>query len=241
LVTGAASGIGRATCEALSEWGRPVAAWDVDGEGAARTAADCTRRFGAPVISRQVDLRDPGAIRAEAVSTLEELGGLGGLAHCAGAVRRQQVADLDEGWDDVFDVNLRSFATLTQHLAPVLRSTAGAAIVAVASTNAIQASWWNPSYCAAKAGLLGLVRSLAASMGRDGVRVNAVCPGPTETPMFAQVSTPAWRQYTVARIPLGRTSQPEEQARVVRFLLSDDASFVSGVSLLVDGGLTTTI
>jgi NAD(P)-dependent dehydrogenase (short-subunit alcohol dehydrogenase family) len=156
-------------------------------------------------------------------------------------VRRVRLEDLDQGWDEVFDVNLRGFATLVQALAPVLRTVPGAAIVAVASSNAIQASWWNPSYCAAKAGVLGLVRSLAASLGRDGVRVNAICPGPTETPMYAAVSTPEFRQYTLARIPLGRTCQPEEQARVVRFLLSDEASFVSGVSILVDGGMTATI
>jgi len=241
LVTGAASGIGRATCEALAERGRSVAAWDLDGDGAARTAAECARHFGVQAVSRRIDLRDPRAIRDEVASTLEEIGGLGGLAHCAGAVRRERLDELGAGWDDVFDVNLRSFATITQHLAPVLCVTPGAAIVAVASTNAIQASWWNPSYCAAKAGVLGLVRSLAASLGRHGVRVNAVCPGPTETPMFAAVSTQASREYTVARIPLGRTCQPEEQARVVRFLLSDEASYVSGVSLLVDGGMTATI
>jgi NAD(P)-dependent dehydrogenase (short-subunit alcohol dehydrogenase family) len=146
----------------------------------------------------------------------------------------------DESWDAVLDVNLRAAATITRELHPSLvEANPGSAIVYISSIEANVGSVFLPAYCASKAGLLGLTRSACALLGPDGIRVNSVCPGAIETPLLAPLlELPGARERLVGRTPMGRIGQPEDIAAAVRFLLSDDASYISGTSLTIDGGMT---
>jgi NAD(P)-dependent dehydrogenase (short-subunit alcohol dehydrogenase family) len=240
VVTGGASGIGRATCLALAEVGRPVSAWDIVGDGAAETAERC-RSLGVAAHHVEVDVRDPTAIAEAAVAARAALPSIGGLVHAAGVGLPTIADDADVGtWNALLEVNLRAHALLVSTLAGDLRAAMpGAAIVAIASVEAVIGSAMLGGYAASKAGLLGLTRSLANALGPEGIRVNAVCPGPVDTPMLAPLlAVPEIRELMERRVPLRRVASPDEIARVVRFLLSADASYVSGAAVMVDGGMT---
>jgi NAD(P)-dependent dehydrogenase (short-subunit alcohol dehydrogenase family) len=244
VVTGGASGIGRACAHALAEHGRPVALWDLDPAAAQATADAVGRAHGVDAHGAAVDVRDPSAFPDAVAAATASVGPIGGLVHAAGVVALDGVDTVDAtAWDGVVDVNLRAFALLVRALLPELRAAAPhAAVVGVSSIEAIVGDGRIPAYCASKAGLLGLVRSLAVGLAGDGIRVNAVCPGYVDTAMTAPVlARPDARARMEQRVPLGRIATPDEIARVVRFLLSDDASYVTGAELVVDGGLTKTV
>jgi NAD(P)-dependent dehydrogenase (short-subunit alcohol dehydrogenase family) len=238
VVTGGASGIGEASAIALAEVGRPVAVWDLNGEAAERVAADLAERFGVPTAAVQIDLSGVGAIGEATALTRSALPSIGGLVHAAGVVQTIPVDDVTEAsWNAVVDINLRAHAFLVQALIPDLRSHAGSAVVGIASIDAILGHAAIPAYCASKAGLLGLTRSLADRLAVDGVRVNAVCPGYVETPMLAPaLALPEVRANLEGQTLLGRVARPEEIGRVVRFLMSDDASYITAAEIIVDGG-----
>jgi NAD(P)-dependent dehydrogenase (short-subunit alcohol dehydrogenase family) len=242
VVTGGASGIGRACADALAEVGRPVAIWDRAG-GAAKEAADATAAaHGVATCAIEVDVTDASGFADAVARTRQALGSIGGLVHCAGVVSVETVEQLDETrWDFVLDVNLRAEALLVKALLPELRAAGrGSAVVGLSSIEAVVGNGVIPAYCASKAGLLGLTRSLAAGLAHEGIRVNAVCPGYVDTPMTKPhlSASPQIRAQFEQHVPMGRIAAPEEIARVVRFLLSDEASYVTGAELLVDGGIT---
>lgn len=239
VVTGGASGIGRACADALAQAGRPVALWDLDGTAAKQAAGEAAQRFGVAAIGVQVDVVDASRFPEAIAESRGALGSIGGLVHAAGVVRTVPVDELDEeSWDAVLDVNLRAHALLVRALLPDLRSHPGSAVVGIASIDAILGHAAIPAYCASKAGLLGLTRSLADRLAGDGVRVNAVCPGYVETPMLAPaLENPELRTRLEGQTLLGRLAEPAEIGRAVRFLMSDDASYVTAAELVVDGGV----
>jgi NAD(P)-dependent dehydrogenase (short-subunit alcohol dehydrogenase family) len=241
VVTGAASGIGQATCMALAEAGRPVAAWDLNGDGAAATAERCAEAFGVPVHAAEVDVRDQGAIADATAATVAALPSVGGLVHAAGVAIPTPAAGVDpDAWDEVLGVNVRAHALLVDALLPALGAAMpGSAIVGISSVEALIGHGVLAAYCASKAGLLGLTRSLAHALGGEGIRVNAVCPGAVDTPMLRPlIEQEGAREALERNIPLHRVADPADIARVVRFLLSSDAAYVHGTEIVVDGGMT---
>ena len=237
VVTGAASGIGRASAEALVADGRTVALWDIAPEVIA--VADGLGMPGAIV-----DVCDTAAMRDAVAAAVQALRGVDGLVHAAGRVATEPVgAYTQESWDAVLNVNLRAQALLVQLLLPHLERSAkaggGPAIVGISSIEGLVANPWIPAYCASKAGLLGMTRSMAAQLGPLGIRINAVCPGFIQTPMLqTALDIDEVRAGFEQAAPLGRIGQPREIAAAVAFLMSPKASFITGTQLVVDGGDT---
>jgi NAD(P)-dependent dehydrogenase (short-subunit alcohol dehydrogenase family) len=241
VVTGGGSGIGQATALALAEVGRAVAIWDRDGTAARRVAGRCRDEYGVRSVGLKVDVTKTSTLRNAVKRSRTELGTIGGLVHAAGIGGAMPVTFIDDdSWDEVLSVNLRAGATLTRALhASLVEANPGSAIVYISSIEAWVGHAFLPAYCASKAGLLGLTRSACALLGPEGIRVNAVCPGAVDTPLLAPfLELPGARDNLIAHTPLGRVAQPEDIARVVRFLLSDEAAYISGSSLTVDGGMT---
>jgi NAD(P)-dependent dehydrogenase (short-subunit alcohol dehydrogenase family) len=198
-----------------------------------------------------VDVCDATAMAAAVDVAVAALDGVDGLVHAAGRVIPEPVGTYtEESWDAVLDVNLRAQAMLVQLLLPHLRAAAtrggtrgdsgGPAVVGISSIEGLTANPFIPAYCASKAGLLGLTRSMAAQLGPEGIRVNAVCPGFIRTPMLqVAIDIDEIRQGFEQAAPLGRLGRAEEVAAAVAFLMSERASFITGAHLVVDGGVTS--
>jgi NAD(P)-dependent dehydrogenase (short-subunit alcohol dehydrogenase family) len=242
IVTGGASGLGCATALLLAEAGRPVAVWDINEQGAKKVAEACSEK-GVKALGLGVDVGDRAAVVQAAAQSRQALGAVGGLVCCAGIFRFGSIGQLDfADWDLTLRVNLNGVAYTVEAALPWLREVGrGAAIVVVASTAALRGTPLSAAYTASKHGILGLVRSAALSLGREGIRINAICPGAMDTPMLASAFGQAAdevKQQMLASIPLGYISDPTEVGRVIRFFLSPEASYVTGAAVPVDGGMT---
>jgi NAD(P)-dependent dehydrogenase (short-subunit alcohol dehydrogenase family) len=241
IVTGGSSGLGRATALLMARAGRPVAVWGRDGRRAEAVADEC-RALGASATSLAFDIGDRQAV-ADAVSESgRALGRIGGLAVCHGISPLGTVGSLDfEVWDRCIRTNMSGVAYVLEASLPLLRAAGrGASVVIALSTSALQGAPITAEYTASKHGALGLVRVASRTLGADGIRVNAVCPGAMDTPMLQEALAAApegTRDAMAAAIPLGYVSDPLEVARVIGFLLSPDASYVTGAAIPVDGGL----
>jgi NAD(P)-dependent dehydrogenase (short-subunit alcohol dehydrogenase family) len=237
IVTGGASGIGRASAQALAAVGRPVAVWDVNGGGAESAAAEIKEGFGVAAIGVGVDLRDPAALVRAVEQTRAALPSIGGLVHAAGIVQSTFIKGVTpQNWDDNMNIHVRPLILITQAIRDDLKANASSAIVAIASMNATLGNGAIPAYTAAKGALISLVLSMADELGRHGVRVNAVSPGMTDTPML-HLAIPDYADgHLERRILLGRLGRPGDVARVVRFLMSEEASYITATELVVDGG-----
>jgi len=236
VITGGASGIGLATAHALAAVGRPVALWDINAEGADGAARIIAARHGVRTVGLAVDLRDSQAVGPAAHATRAAIGAVGGIVHGAGTA---EVTGIDgvtpDNWDAGLALHARALVLITQVFRGDLRANPGGAIVAVASINATLGSGMIPIYSAAKGALISLVRSMADELARDGVRINSVSPGQIDTPIMAstRANLPG---YFERRILLERYGRAEEVGRMIRFLLSNEASYITSADILVDGG-----
>lgn len=242
VVTGGASGIGRATMHALAEAGRPVAAWDLQARRAETVAAEIRDAHGVAAIGIGLDVTDHAAYADAILRTRDALGTIGGLVHGAGVVGHGPIdVFTDEAWDLGIATHLTAGAAILRDLSPDLVANPGSAVVLVASMASLVGFDANPVYCAAKSAMFGLARSATARLSPKGVRINCVCPGFIDTPMMEPSLAAAGSDRFAGRAPLKRMGRPEDIATAVRFLLSDDASFITGTHLVVDGGVTATV
>ena len=241
IVTGAGAGIGRAIAKQLAAEGAVVLVFDIDASGAEATVADLTTT-GARALAVAGDVTDPTAIDGALGAATEAWGGLDILVNNAAFTIKgslEQTAPAD--WTREIDICLKGPYLCAKAVLPDMVARGAGAIVNIASVNGLIALG-NPAYSAAKAGLIHFTKSLAVEYGPSGIRTNTVCPGTVRT------EAPTWRirqqkdPQVFAKLarwyPVGRVGTPEDIAAAVAFLASDEASFVNGANLVVDGGLT---
>lgn len=244
VVTGAASGMGRATAHLFADEGARVAVVDLDAARVAAVVAEIVAVHGA-------DAALGVACDVASVTDLDHLverivavfGGIDVLVNNAGVslltTAVQDDGSFEEHWARTLDVNLTAHARLVRRSLPWLQASAGGGrVVNIASTEAIVTTAGLAAYAASKAGVVGLTKSLAVELGRSGVTVNCICPGPIHTGMTAAIPDEAKATYARRRVPLRRYGDPEEVAHMTVSLCLPAASFVNGAVLTVDGGMT---
>lgn len=241
IVTGGASGIGRATALTFARAGAMVVVADRDGPGAEATVEQIAAVAGdKAAVAVRADVSDSDDCRRIVQTALDTFGALHVLFNNAGIIRRTTALDLDvEEWDRVMAVNVRSVFLMCKHAIPAM--TEGGSIVNTGSGWGLKGGGNAISYCASKAAVVNMTRALAIDHASAGIRVNSVNPGDTDTPMLrdeARQLGEDWAafQTDAADRPMGRSGTPDEIAQAVLFLASDAASYITGSALVVDGG-----
>ncbi len=238
FVTAAAQGIGRATALALAAEGARVFATDLN-------AAKVAEINGPNLQTRPLDVLDAAAIKAMA----DEVGAVDILFNCAGFVHQGSILDATEAeWDFAFELNVKSMFRVTRAFLPGMLGRGGGSIISVASVaSSVKGIVNRAAYGASKAAVIGLTKSIAADYATKGIRANAICPGTVQSPSLddriaanaaAAGGMDAARAAFVARQPMGRLGRPEEIARMAVYLASDDAEFITGQALVIDGGIS---
>lgn len=243
LVTAGASGMGRSGSELFAAEGAHVIVVDVDA-AAAGEVVDGIIAAGGKAEAAVVDVRDLDALKALAEDVQQRFGKLDVLYNNVGIPGAAGLQLTPEEWDTGLEINARASFFLSGYLEEALKASGNGSVIFTSSTSGLIGSPFSPMYSFTKGGVIALVRSMALALAPDGVRVNAIAPGSVETPglpAFFRASpeeTEKRKAAFFAQIPLGRAAQPEEIAQVALFLASDMSSFVTGVTIPVDGGLT---
>jgi NAD(P)-dependent dehydrogenase (short-subunit alcohol dehydrogenase family) len=239
VITGAGGGMGREAALLFCEEGAQVCVGDVDGTAADQTAAEARDAFAI-----EVDVSDGESVRRMYDETVRRYGGVDVLYNNAGISPADDASILDTedaAWQRVHDVNTKGVFLCCKHGIPHLLERGGGSVINVASFVAIVgAATSQISYTASKGAVLSLSRELAVQFARQGVRVNALCPGPVETPLLLRIfgDDPAAYERRRIHLPMGRLAKPREIVNAALFLASDESSYVNGATFLVDGGLT---
>lgn len=241
LVTGAASGMGRATAHLFADEGARVVVTDVNELGVDKVVAEI-EGAGGEAIGFVLDVSDPARIRNVVDAIVERFGALDILVNNAGISVGGAVdgpdSDYEDAWERAMAVMLRGQVQLIRACLPHLRREGEGRVVNIASTEGIGASAFNSPYSVAKHGVVGLTRSLAVELGSKGVTFNCICPGPIHTGMTSVIPDDAKTKFARRRVPLRRYGDPEEVAHATLSLVLPAASYINGVTLPVDGGLT---
>ena len=242
VITGAGSGMGAVAARLFAEEGAAVVVADAV-EESGRSVADSIAESGGQAQFVGVDVSNAEQVEAMIVAAVNRFGGLHVLYNNAGIFPADDGGTLETPeatWDRVMNVNLKGVWLCCRYGIPAMLASGGGSIINVASFVALMgAATAQIAYTASKGGVLSMTREMAVEYARRGIRANALCPGPIETPLLAELlSDPARRARRLVHIPVGRLGQAEELARAALFLASDDSSFMTGASLVVDGGIT---
>lgn len=239
LVTGAAGGMGRATAQVFAAEGAHVAVTDYDGEAAQAVARDLAAD-GLSAHAWRLDVSDPGEIAKVVEAVAARFGGLDIVVNNAGISGFSAIDsdDYEAVWARSLSVLLTAHPRVIRAALPYLRRSAAPRIVNIASTEALGATARDSAYAAAKAGVTGLTRALAVELGREGITVNCICPGPILTGMTEAIPNEQKAVYAKRRTALGRYGAPEEVAHMTLSLCLPAASYITGATIPVDGGLT---
>ena len=236
VVTGAGRGLGAAMAERLADEGARVVVVDIDGEAAQQVSESLTKQ-GHDNLAIACNVADRTQVFALFRQVKDHFGRLDVLVNNAGITRDAAFLKMtDDQWNQVIDVNLTSMFICTQEAARYMVEQQSGRIVCISSLSGNEGNFGQANYSAAKAGVIGFVKSLSKELARKGVLINAVSPGFIESEMTAQIPEKV-RDKLIARVPQGRGGLPDEVASVVAFLASDDAAYVNGQTLNVNGGM----
>jgi 2-hydroxycyclohexanecarboxyl-CoA dehydrogenase len=237
IVTGAARGLGRGIAERLASEGATVAVTDVNAEGVRQAAQE----LGGKAIGLPCDVSDYDSVEAMVSQVKEQLGRIDVLVNNAGWDKAAPFLDLERDlWPRIIGINLYGVLNTSHVILPIMAEQGGGSVVNVSSDAGRVGSSGEAVYSAAKGGTIAFTKSTARELARKGVRVNCVCPGPSDTQLFADFAgeNQSLREALIKAIPMRRLGQPEDVAAAVAYLASDDAAFVTGQTISVSGGLT---
>ncbi len=239
VITGAASGMGAATAELFAEQGAKVAATDLESSDLDSVVQRIVDE-GHSAHAWTLDVREREAIQATVDEIAEHFGGIDIIVNNAGVGVGGPIdeEDYEERWSLALEVMLSAHVRIVRAALPHLRNSNSPRVVNIASTEGLGATKFSSAYVSAKTGVIGLTRALAVELGTEGITVNCICPGPIRTGMTANIPEESKREYARRRIALKRYAVPEEVAHMTLSLVLPAASFVTGVALPVDGGLT---
>jgi acetoin reductase-like protein len=246
LVTGAGSGIGKAVCLRLARDGADIVAADLNAESA-RSTAEEVQALGRRALDVRVNVADVAQLQAMVDAAVAKFGRIDILVPCAGVVQIKRMLDITEAdWDRIYAVNTKGLFFTNQLVARQMVRQRSGAIVNISSVSGRGPRPVQAHYASSKAAVISITQTAAAALAADGVRVNAICPGVVETPMWDQIDREAaaelgipmgeMRKQRLSSIPLGRLETAEDVANAVAFLVSEDASYITGQTLNVDGG-----
>ncbi len=243
IITGGGSGIGAASARLFAAEGAQVGICDLEQPGVDAVVGEI-EAAGGEALGMVADVSDSGQVKAFVEAVASRFGRLDGLFSNAGMSGRGSVVEIGEDdFSRTLAVNLGGAFLCSKHAIPHLLAAGGGSIVFTASELALVGSRNNAAYTASKAGLIGMARSMALDHARERIRVNVLCPGPIDTPMLRRSierhdDSRAYEQMILDETPLQRIGQPEEIARVALFLISDDSSYMTGSTVVADGGAT---
>jgi 3-oxoacyl-[acyl-carrier protein] reductase len=234
LITGGANGIGLATAERFAKEGAKIILWDVSDQGS--KVADRLKKDGFEVIFKKISVTSADEVQKAVNEAREHFGRIDILINNAGITRDRTLLKMSkQEWDDVIGVNLTGVFNCTQAVAPVMKAQNYGRIVSASSNVAIRGNYGQTNYVATKSAIIGMTKVWAMELGRFGITANCIAPGFIQTAMTDAMPEEV-RNQTIPQIPLGKWGVPEDIANGYLYLASDEASFVSGICLTIDGG-----